>query len=135
MDSGWWTVDGEIERDTTQGQTKAGCGPACVCPRADRNPSWLNTRLGSSRTGQTLLQGGVEESIEWEKAQWVRPNGWGKRMAKEGCRGVQESSVERGGPRGGKGVLCGQEDRTRGWASSKPDLPAEQIRLLPAAKH
>lgn len=47
--------------------------------------------------------------------------------------------MKRGGPKrgrlGGEGVGCGQEDRTRGWASSKPDLPAEQIRLLPAAKH
>lgn len=55
-----------------------------VDPRADHNPSWLNTQLGSSRTGETLLQGGIEESIEWEKAQWVRPQWVGKRMAKEG---------------------------------------------------
>ena len=58
------------------------------------------------------------------ETQWVRE--------KDGKGG--ESSVKRGAPRG-EGVGCGPEDRTRGWASSKPDLPAEQIRLFPAAKH
>ena len=70
VDSGQWTVRLKgILHKVKQRQV--------VDPRADGNPSWLNTQLGCSRTGETLLQGGVEETIEWEKAQWVRPNGWG----------------------------------------------------------
>ena len=88
-----------------------------VDPRADRNPSWLNTRLGSSRTGETLLQGGFEESIEREKAQWVRPNGWGKRMAKEGVEGSRSLQRTEGAPGGekGGGLWAGRQNQGMGF--------------------